>query len=459
MRGITCRSLVPGKQFSRRLAAPVFVVVVLLLSLVLAPGARAAGKYKTLYRFTGGSDGGSLQTALIFDGAGNLYGTTQEGGDYLAGTVFKLTPNADGTWTESVLHSFCSLTNCSDGAFPNARLIFDQTGNLYGTTPGGGILWCSGGITYGCGVVFKLTHHPDGSWTENVLYKFCPLTNCGDGWVPTGGLIFDEAGSLYGTTYFGGNLTPCSDGCGVVFRLTPKENGTWRESVLHTFCAIEGCSDGASPEAGLTIGAGGHLYGTTQAGGRAFGGVAFRMTPNSDGSWTEDVLHSFGQNSQDGRFPSADLIFDSVGNLYGTTFQGGSSKICSYGCGTVFKLMQNPDGRWTEKVLHTFKGGRDGGYPFAGLKSDQPGSVYGTTSLGGNLALCSGLGCGVVFRLSPHTSGGWRETVLHSFFDRPGACPQGGVIFDTVGKLYGTTAGDRCADENTTFGSVFQITP
>jgi uncharacterized repeat protein (TIGR03803 family) len=290
----------PGRKSSRTSgAALVVVAVVLSLTLVLAPSACAAGKYKTLYRFKGRKDGSAPYAGLIFDKAGNLYGTTEFGGAYGKGTVFELTPNGDGTWTESVLHSFTH--DGKDGYAPIAGLVLDPAGNLYGTTLGGG--------AYGnYGTVFQLTPAGDGSWTESVLHSFAR----GDGIYPIARLIFDRAGDLYGTT--GGDDAYER---GTVFKLTPQQDGTWTESVLHAFNG----ADGRYPWAGVIFDAAGSLYGTTYHGGDhdAFGTV-FKLTRNKDESWTESVLHSF--DYADGSNPSAGVIFD-AGNLYGTTYNGG----------------------------------------------------------------------------------------------------------------------------------------
>jgi uncharacterized repeat protein (TIGR03803 family) len=185
------------------------------------------------------------------------------------------------------------------------------------------------------------------------------------------------------------------------------------------------------------------------------GGVIFELTPNPDGSWKEKVLHTF-MDGKDGESPNGALIFDQAGNLYGTTVGGSNLGDCDgVGCGTAFKLTPNPDGSWTESVLHHFTGGKDGADPAAGLIFDHAGNLYGTTEAGGNLNCNSGVGCGVVFKLTPNSNGGWQERVLHAFTDRAGAFPLAGLIFDAAGNLYGTTGGDG----TTTFGSVFEITP
>jgi len=420
-------------NYKRFLGAASAALMIIIAILMWAPGAGAASKYKTLYKFSGGKDGEFPQASLIFDQAGNLYGTTLEGGDQGLGTVFKLAPSADGNWRESVLYSFCSRTNCSDGAGTYAGLIFDQAGNLYGTTELGG--------AHNEGTVFKLAPNADGSWRESVLHSFCSRTNCGDGENPDASLIFDQSGNLYSTTSSGG-----ANNGGTVFKLAPSADGSWRESVLYSFCSSPNCSDGAEPLASLIFDQAGNLYGTTYGFGGA--GTVFKLTPNADGSWRESVLHTFCSrpHCSDGVNPIASLIFDQAENLYGTTELGGA-----HDKGTVFRLAPNADGSWRESVLHSFcsrTNCSDGDNPFASLIFDQAGNLCSTTSSGG------AHGGGTVFKLVPNSNGGWKETVLHTFLNHPGAQPRAGVIFDAAGDLYGTSGGS-----STTLGSVFEITP
>jgi len=412
------------------------LLVVVIVALVLAPGSWAQSKYKTLHRFNG-KNVESPQGSLIFDSAGNLYGTTEYGGAHNAGTVFKLTPTSAGGWTESVLYSFCGQSNCADGSNPVAGLILDAVGNLYGTTSGGGINSSSCYNVY-CGVVFELTPTSGGGWTESVLHSF---TGGADGGIPLAGLIFDAAGNLYGTTWEGAYYSSyCYGGCGVVFELTPGSNG-WTESVLHTF---RGKSDGSSSWAApLIFDSAGNLYGEAWNAGNYGYGNAFRLTPNGDGTWTEHALHQF-RGGKDGAEPQGGLIFDSAGNLYGTT-----RNYFSGGYGIVFKLVPNSDGTYTKHTLHQFTGGRGGGVPFAGVVFDAAGNLYGTTIQGGTH------NSGVVFKLAPDSNGAWSETVVHAFNGINGAYPYSGIVFDVAGNLYGTTQGDGTK----TFGSVFEITP
>jgi uncharacterized repeat protein (TIGR03803 family) len=395
-----------------------------------------------------GKEGFNPTASLISDRSGNLYGTTDKGGVQHGGTVFKLTPNKDGRWTESVIYNFCSLTNCKDGKNPSAGLIFDHEGNLYGTTGGGG------GGAYGpykgcdnaylCGTVFELTPNADGSWTESVLYSFCSVTDCLDGDGSGSGLVFDKVGNLYGTTVAGGDATGCSLGCGTVFELTPKAGGGgWTERVLYSFCSLTNCFDGNSPYASLTSDNAGNLYGTTVAGGDATScslgcGTVFELTPKAGGGWTETVLHKFINNGKDGYSPYAGVVFDTAGNLYGTTYIGGA-----YSDGTVFELMTK-NGSWTEKVLHNFNV-KGGVAPTTNLIFDSVGNLYGTAD-GSN---------GKVWELTPIAGGGWSEKVLHSFIGVDGSGPDASLIFDTIGNLYGTTL------EGGTYnhGTVFELTP
>lgn len=347
------------------------------------------GTETVLYTFQGGNDGEFPQAGLVQDKAGNLYGTTSEGGgtgceyNLGCGTVFKLAP--DGT--ETVYYTF---GGGSDGGDPQAGLIMDKTGNLYGTTNEGGGTGCDLGL--GCGTVFKVA--PGG--TETVLHAFCAQQNCTDGANPEAGLIADKAGDLIGTTSLGGGgRADCFGGvgCGTIFKLT--SDGT--ETTLYSFCAKNKCADGSTPQASLIADGKGNLYGTTSSGGAhcegdgAGGcGTVFRLA--SDGS--ETVLHSFSGH-RDGDAPVGGLIADKNGNLYGTTFYGSAK--CYIGCGTVFTIA--PGGTLT--VLHEFVGGSDGGGPLAGLISDDAGNLYGTTFEGGG-ANCNAIyqnGCGTIFKL------------------------------------------------------------
>jgi uncharacterized repeat protein (TIGR03803 family) len=412
------------------------ILAIMAVTLILANSAWGRVD-KILYTFTGGADG-NAPSALIFDGAGNLYGTTPGGGsgacqnlNYVGcGTVFELMRNADGTWTKKVLYEFMGG---DDGAYPPAGLIFDGKGNLYGTTEGGGPGDCAIGPVPGCGGVFELMPNSDGTWTESVLYSF---TDSQDGAFPLSGLILDGAGNLYGTAIDGGGATGLSP---VLFKLSPSTGG-WTESVLYNFAPF-------SSPGSLIFDSAGNLYGTNSTDDGYGNGGVFQLTPNPTGYWTRHLLHQF-TGGNDGAMPATGLIFDSAGNLYGATSGGGA-----FGYGNVFRFTPNLKGGWSEHVLHQFTDGKQGGSPAAGLTRDAAGNLYGTTYHGGNLANCSG-GCGVAFELTP-TAHGWKESVLWSFADHPGAYPAAVPVLDTAGNLYGTTTGDG----TTTVGSVFEITP
>jgi uncharacterized repeat protein (TIGR03803 family) len=316
------------------------------------------GKFTLLHSFgTGGAGGAQPYAGLVRDSAGNLYGTTSEGG-LGAGTVFKL----DRKGNFSVLHSFSG----TDGAMPTAPLILDPAGNLYGTTFQGGDPRCRRGFS--CGVVFKLD--PEGN--ETVLHAF---TRSKYGRFPYAGLLRDSAGNLYGTTTTGGH-----GGFETVFEVDAAGN----ETVLSTF---QHFADGADPWATLIRDAAGNFYGTTTGGGKGNCGRGCGVVFKVDTNGNETVLHTFTGNSPDSGTPLAGLVMDSAGNLYGTTF------------GNVFTL--DPAGNLT--VLHTITPGEDGEFPYAGLTMDSAGNLYGTTYFGGNLNDCldAGGGCGVVFKITP----------------------------------------------------------
>jgi uncharacterized repeat protein (TIGR03803 family) len=270
-------------------------------------------------------DGAEPHASLVFDTAGNLYGTTVGGGAFGEGVVFQLTPGANGQWSETVLYSFCSASGCSDGSQPLAGLVFDTAGNLYGTTS-------VGGDNYG--TVFELAPAVNGQWTETVLHSF----NFVDGANPVAGVILDAAGNVYGTTESGG-VQSCSGGCGAVFQLSPGTNGQWTETALYNFCSAHKCKDGANPTANLTFDAAGNLLGTTSSGGYCGGcGTVFKLSPGANGQWTETVLRLFGAGAQP-KGPFGGVILDTAGNLYGTAEVGGiESRYCPVGCGAVFEI-------------------------------------------------------------------------------------------------------------------------
>lgn len=308
------------------------------------------------------------------------------------GVVFELSPASSG-WTETVLYSFNGGT---DGAWPYSGVIFDNAGDLYGTTSQGG---GAGNCVFGCGTVFKLAHSSSG-WTETLLHTF-PANNA-DGIYPAGNLAFDANGNLYGITGGGG----ASQNYGAVYQLSPASSGGgWTETVIHSFNVV----DGMYPDAGVIIGSDGNLYGTTTEGGNSpsLGGVVFELT-KSNGAWTQVVLYNF-QGRSVNFSPEGGLLFDSVGNLYGVTEWGGntSTQCPNNGlCGTVFRLTPTAGGSWNQLLLYSFctdSSCSDGMNPRGGLASDSAGNLYGTTVQGG-LAGCSPSGCGTVFEISKDTS-------------------------------------------------------
>lgn len=344
--------------------------------------------YHLLHAFGPKDPGGNSPMGnLVLDAAGNLYGATAFGGSTThgctqkgCGTVFELSPpsNGVGQWIETVLYTFCSKANCSDGASPQSGVIFDSVGNLYGSTNAGG--------NPGGGTIFELVPASAG-WAESVLYNFGSAQ--GDGSGPLGSLVFDVLGNLYGATITGGGPADA----GTVFELSPSPSG-WIESVLHAFDV----EDGFNPMGGVALDTAGNLYGTTDQGGTSscFGtdgcGTVFELS-GSDGSWTETVLHSFSGGS-DGQSPQAGVVLDPVGNVYGTTTRGGNPRGCSsLGCGTVFRLSPGPGGQWTETLFRFPGSGTLGGVPVAPATLDSVGNVYGTTSEGG------ANGVGVTFRI------------------------------------------------------------
>ena len=324
--------------------------------------------------------------------------------------------------------------------YSQAGLVLDKQGHLYGTAVGH--------ESYGS--VFEITHS-GGKWQENILYAF--KGNADGGW-PESTLIFDALGNLYGTTIVGGGRGSCNFNapyCGTVFKLAPNSTGGWTESVLYSFA---GGGDGAFPQGGsLTFDSKGNLYGSTGVGGGTgctdnLGcGIVFELSPNSDGSWTETILHDFSGGS-DGGGPSGSLVFDKKGNLYGEAGGGGT-----FGDGLVFELSPSKGG-WTDNLLYNFAGCIDCNNPGGGLAFDKRGNLYGSTGWGGNGGCYKNRGCGTVFELKP-SGGSWSETVLYTFTGSSridGASPIG-VILDRKGNLYGTSFG------YSGLGTVFEITP
>lgn len=329
----------------------------------------SSGVKTILHNFSGGTDGGEPHGNLVRDAKGNLYGTTEYGGNLNVqcagmqgcGVVFKISPSGH----ETVVHAF---TGKADGGQPLAGLTMDSKGNLYGTTAGGG----KGGCNYwavGCGVVFKI----DSAGKYTVLYRF---TGGSDGGVPEPHLILDAAGNIYGSTTGVG-----AGSQGTIF----KVDGTGHEATLLTFMG----TNGSQPYGALALDGKGNLYGTTYGGGNlnncnsGFGcGIVFELMPDGQ----EPILNVFTDDAGGGR-PVAGLVRDRRGNLYGTTASGGLGTDC---CGVAFEVTATG----VESVLHTFTGGADGGSPVTDLIQDSSGNLYGGT-LGGTY------GYGVIFKIAP----------------------------------------------------------
>lgn len=334
---------------------------------------------KTLHSFSGGSDGGTPRGTLILDSLGNLYGTAKLGGSKGVGVAYELTKSASGTWSEKVLHNFGSA---KDGQYPVGNLIFDSEGNLYGTTEGGGAF--GNGTENVGGTAYKLAPpaKSGGSWTETVIHSF---GNGVDGVSPKANLVLDALGNLYGTTMLGGTLSG-----GTVFEISPQSKGGWKENILYNFLSYFG--DGDKPVAGLIIDSSGNLYGTTSRGGGwgggTGGGIVFELSPSTGGTWTQTQLCNFETSFSSPSLPYSNLTFDSAGNLYGTTLQGG-------GVGTVFEVPVGEVGDNCGDFLWGFSG-TGGEKPAVGaLIFDSSGNIYGATQDGGANKE------GAVFKITP----------------------------------------------------------
>jgi uncharacterized repeat protein (TIGR03803 family) len=401
-----------------RLAAISNLFFTIIALMLITHVAAAQTKFKVLYSFTGGKDGGGSWDNVAVDKQGNLYGTTSGGGDYHYGVVYELMPGAKGKWTESVLHSFGTGAprdthrRASSYLMPWAIYMAQHR---------------RGGKNH-AGTVFEMAPGTTG-WTITVLYAFCALPNCSDGGGPKSGVIFDKAGNLYGTA-------------GGVFELSPGSGG-WTESILYPFCLDPNCNleNGSNPLGGLIFDSLGNLYGTTLYGGDLSClagngcGTVYELTP-SGGIWNERVLHAFGSMTNDGEQPILEqLVLDQTGNLYGTTQYGGSHICGETGCGTVFELSPDGNGQWTETILYDFSSGANGNAPAGGLVLDVMGNLYGVTGLGG-APLCE---CGVAYKLTPGSGGTWTYSVLHTFTGPDGVGPSDGLTSDGKGHLFGTT--------------------
>jgi uncharacterized repeat protein (TIGR03803 family) len=416
-----------SKKFSRALT----IVLVAFAISISVTATRAAAQTETILHYFGSSstDGFWPEAGVIFDGSGNIYGTTSTGGEYgtMAGTAYELTPAEGGGWNEKILHNFDQ--NIDDGHGVVGGLIFDTAGNLYGTTEGGGtygsgtvyelihhgagwterilhnfgngtdgktpactpILDASGNLycttlyggTHKDGTVFELKHTASG-WTEKVIYNFDVVHGAAPGL-----LMFDGNGNLWGTA--GGGKS----NKGVVFELVPKGGGAWEEKVAYYFPASG--LDGETPGT-LAFDSAGNLYGTTYKGGANGYGTLFELTPSGGGIWTESVVHSFSLEPGDCISPDGNLLMDASGNLWGVCEYGGE-----FGWGTVYEFSPATGGGWTENMVYNFGNGTtDGEVVAAGLVFDALGNIYGTT-YAGSPNTCEGFAnyCGTVYEITP----------------------------------------------------------
>ena len=455
---------------------PVTVPLLVILTVWAAPPASWAASLTNLFTFPANSSEGCYPNGtLLRDSTGALYGTTEHCPISMTDTVFRLTPPLAGqtAWGFTVLHRF---TEADGGDSPNANLAKGADGALYGTASDYG--------QFLQGVVFRLNPPAPGQtqWTETVLHAFNYnyAYQIGDGSSPTASVVMDANGSLYGTTIYGGSLAdPTAIGWGTVYRLARPAFGQteWNETVLYRF---KGGIDGDEPFSVLTLDPTGAIYGTTVFGGRqlcpqaggSLGdcGTVFKLTPPAPGqsTWTKATLHAF--TGIDGGLPLGKLLIGSGGVLYGATVAGGKGP-CEdgvgdvVGCGTIFELIPPAAGltTWTEKVIHSFGGFADGAGPQGGLIQDKVGNLYGTTIQGGTGGNCTDpyyrvIGCGTVFKLSPPSPGQttWTETVLYDFQDsNDGWKPLGELAPDGNGNLFGVAS----LGTPSKFGAVFEIAP
>ena len=433
------------------------LVVSALCSIALARAESLHPHQTILYSFQNGDDGAQPLASLIIDKDSSLFGTTAGmGGDPCqvpCGTVFELSPpkSASARWNFSVLYDF---TGGADGGIPHGNVIFGPDGNLYGTgvrgrdiglggvvfrlkrpsitggkwtyevlyrfrggadanAPQGGLIFDKVGNLFGTsalggffgnGAVFEVSPpaRHSGNWTESVIYSF---GSGSDGFFPLAGLASDSTGDLFGTTEYGGTFNSyCQSGCGTVFELSPARHNAWNYTVVQRF---DGKTDGANPRDPLIFDSSGDIYGTTLEGqgnqNGGYGGSAFELTPPAakGQNWTENVLYLFPEYLFDAGYSSAGLIFDGAGNLFGTSQSGGPEYE-----GTAFELLR-PARRgapWTDKILHDFNKTHGGStYPFNALVFGRGGLLYGTTPYGGDGNCTFGriIGCGTIFELTP----------------------------------------------------------
>jgi uncharacterized repeat protein (TIGR03803 family) len=405
---------------------PKQMILALAVTLALTLTAAAQNtKLKVLHNFGASDDGNVPSGPLLSDAHGNLYGGTGGGpGQYGNGVAFELSPQKNGNWHETILHTFASIDGSPWGVFVRVA------GKLYGTTVGGPVSDSE---------AYQLTPGT-GGWGFDAIYA--------DGAGP--GLLPDALGNLYGSIgpgdYFGaGAIGVLSSG-----------SGTWTYAQLYSFCGQIGCPDGYNPPAPPIWDTKGNLWGVMTYGGIGrpacfsdFGcGAIFEMTPNGDGTWTYDVQHLFASSSTDGQWPYGGLVMDAAGNFYGSTWLGGA-----YNNGTIFKFAFT-GGQWEETVLYDFPNCVYGCGVEGTLAMDKAGNLYGTAA--GGRGSCAGFACGVVFTLAVQPGGTWKYGVLYHFTESTGGLqPFYGVILDGKGNLYGVTSSFGKYGG----GTAFEITP
>ena len=379
---------------------------------------------------------------LVFDSQGNLYGTTVQGGSDNGGVVYELSPQAggNGPWTESVLYNICSPNPCPGGSSFIGGLTIDTHGNLYGVA-------LVGGTHNSGGTVFELSPSGGGSWAFTVLYDFCSLTNCADGLQPRGAPIFDSHGNLYGTTTGGG-----ANNAGTVFELSPAGGGSWTETVLYSFCPVSGCSDGEEPLNALVLDAQGNLFGSADAGGaNAYGGV-FELSPAGGGSWTEQLLASFcpGPSCPNGYGPMG-VAIDSHGNVFGNTAFGGNNganrgTVFEVSPGGGGQFTYNVIYTFCPGENCSNQGG---GEPLAGVTLDGQGNVYGANAAGGlhsegavyELSPPQLIHTTTVLVTSPNPSNlGQSVTMTATVTAQDHSIPTGTVVFESNGVQIGSAS-------------------
>jgi uncharacterized repeat protein (TIGR03803 family) len=400
----------------------------------------SAQSFQVIYNFQNSPDGAQPFAGVTFDHQGNLYGTTQRGGILQCllsgcGTVFQLMPKTGGGWTEQVLTQFAAQNGY--GAVPQTPVVLDRLGNVYGTFV----------CTFDCfsgngGGAFQLLHS-NGLWRDLTLASYWDQEQ--DQCEPCG-VAFGPNGHLYGVT----NTYDSQYGnTGAVFYLGQQSVFGWYTVILYTF---KSGLDGANPSTWFTFDSQGAIYGTTEFGTDTNVGTVFQLQNRGGAQWVETQLWAFHGGSVDGAYPEQGVIFDSDGNLYGTTTGGGTS-----GAGTVFKLTHNPNGSWTESILYSFQGGTDASAPSGPLILDAQGDLYGVAGGGA-------YGHGALYKLTPSSGGQWSESVVYSFTGGlDGGNPSGELAVDSSGNLYGTAAqggsDPTCSDEPNCGGVVWEVSP